>query len=187
MFSRRHSDLVRHYSIWDVMSDASISKPLQRHTHKVFSAVYSPDGTRIASGSGDDNSNLGCRNGCTNRGTSSGTFSHLVNCLFPLLFQAPGQDNSKLRPGTLHRHTYHISSDTYSHRLRLLGQENWDAMLGTPVARSLRGHSRPISSVAFSPGDTHIISGLFPGARRFGFGMPCQVHPSATCTGATSV
>src|SRR5580693_131024 len=45
--------VIRSERIWDVMLGALIGDPLRRHTSNVLSVSFSPDGTRIVSGSGD--------------------------------------------------------------------------------------------------------------------------------------
>src|SRR5712671_3663309 len=106
------------------------------HSEPVRSVVFSPDGSRIVSGSSDRTIRLwdaetGDAIGKPLEGHSSG-----VNSV------AFSPDGSR------------IVSGSRDNTIRL-----WDAETGDAIGKPLEGHSSPVNSVTFSPDGSHIVSG----------------------------
>ena len=109
---------------------------LQGHTHSVTSAVYSPNGRHIVSGSCDNT--IRVWNATTGQ------------CV----------------AGPFEGHTYDVNSVAYSPDGRHIvscSEDNtirvWNATTGQCVAGPFEGHTYPVFSVAYSPDGRHIVSG----------------------------
>jgi WD40 repeat protein len=149
---------------------------LRGHTKWVYSVAFSPDGSRLASGSWDNTVKVwDARNGAevaTLRGHTAQVFSVAFSPDGSRLATASGDKTAKLwdaRTGaeltTLGGDAGPVVSVCFSPdgaRLASAAQDNtvkvWDTRSGTAVA-TLRGHTNPVLSVAFSPDGSRIASG----------------------------
>ena len=124
--------------LWDADTGQPIGEPLTGHTAAVSSVAFSPDGSRIASGSDDrTRAAVGRRHRPRHRRRSRMTRPHeRVNSV------AFSPDGKRIASG----------SDDKTVRL-------WDAATGQPIGAPLTGHTDSVSSVAFSPDGTRIASG----------------------------
>ncbi|KAJ7142333.1 WD40 repeat-like protein [Mycena epipterygia] len=156
----------------------SIQKVLRGHSAGVFSVHFSPDGTRIVSGSWDKTLHIwDTQTGAVVVGPLEGHTS-LVNsvCFSPdgtrvvsgsydyalCIWDA---QTGALLLGPLEGHTnsvnsvhfspdgMHIVSGSYDKTLRI-----WNAQTGVPVGKPLTGHTSEVNSVCFSPDGTQIAS-----------------------------
>ena len=159
-----------------VPGPSTLFRTLQGHTRDVFSVAWSPDGTTLASGSGDDTVKLwNAADGTLLRtlqghtdwvnsvawspdGTTlaSGSFDETVK-----LWNAA--DGTLLR--TLQGHTGWVRSVAWSPDGTTLASGSsdetvklWNAADGT-LFRTLQGHTRDVRSVAWSPDGTTLASG----------------------------
>ncbi|KAI0042230.1 WD40 repeat-like protein [Auriscalpium vulgare] len=106
------------------------------HNDKVYSAVFSPDGKRVVSGSGDKT----IRTWDAQTGETVGLpFTGHTGFVITVAFSPDGT---------------RIVSGSGDRTLR-----NWDAHTGEAVAGPFTGHSYGIMSAVFSPDGTHIVSG----------------------------
>jgi WD40 repeat protein len=117
-------------------TQAAVSEPHRGHEDKVTSVAFSPDGSRIVSGSDDRTLRLwdvrtGAGIGAPLRGHEDKVTS--------VAFSPDGR---------------RIVSGSWDTTLRL-----WDARTGASVGTPLQGHEAVIWSVAFSPDGSRIVSG----------------------------
>ena len=128
--------------IWDVNRRELAVGPLIGHTFSVLSVAYSPDGTRLVSGSTDN----------TVRIWNSET-GHLLSTLNghsnPVLSVAYSLDGSRIVSG---------SGDN-----TILV---WDAQSGQIVCGPITGHHDCVKSVCFSPDGKQILSGSYDSTAR---------------------
>ncbi|KAL5641699.1 hypothetical protein ACGC1H_001989 [Rhizoctonia solani] len=122
--------------LWDVQKGTAVINPFKGHTQTVNSVQFSPNGTRVVSGS-DDNT---IRVWDVERGTTIvGPLEGHTNWVYSTAFSP---DESQLvscsRDGTL----------------RL-----WDAREGRMIGNPYEGHTNSVYSVAFSPRGTYVVSG----------------------------
>src|SRR5258707_698595 len=113
------------------------------HAESIWSVCYSPDGTRVVSGSSDKT----IRIWDAESGTVIGE---------PLTGHTGGVNSVAYSPDGRH-----IISGSYDHPIRI-----WDAETGTAVGYPLEGHTGRVLSVAYSPDGRYIISGSEDGAIR---------------------
>jgi WD40 repeat protein len=115
---------------------SSVVKVIEGHTDNVNSAVYSPDGTRIVSGSDDKT----VRVWDAYTGKQLAVLEGHTNWVWSAAFSPNGA---------------HIVSGSYDQTAQV-----WDAHTGKQLA-VLEGRNYPVCSVAFSPDGAHIVSGSY--------------------------
>ncbi|GAA0420692.1 hypothetical protein Acor_83280 [Acrocarpospora corrugata] len=162
---------------------ALLSQPqravLTGHTHWVFSVAYSPDGTRLATGSADGTVRIWDARTAIQLGEP--LIGH-AGAVRSVVFSpdgtrlATGSDGSAVRiwdarTGTpignpLIGHSKRVSSVVFSldgSRLASGSDDGtvriWDARTGTPIGEPLTGHTSWVNSVAFSPDGTRLATG----------------------------
>jgi WD40 repeat protein len=111
-------------------------KTLEGHSNYVNSVAYSPDGTKIISGSEDKTIKIWDANTGECLKTLEGDSDYILSVAY-------SPDDKKIISGSVDR-TIKI----------------WDANTGQCL-KTLEGHSNRVSSVAFSPDGTKIISGSY--------------------------
>src|SRR3984885_5932557 len=155
-----------------------IRQTLTGHSDSVLSVAFSPNGTRIISGSYDNTVRIwdvmsGAPIGEPLKGHSgpvssvtyspdgtrifSGSYDNTVQIWDPM-------SGAPIEP--LKGHSRSVLSVAYSPdgtRIISGSEDNtvqiWDAMSGAPIGKPLKGHSGRVSSVAYSPDGTRIVSG----------------------------
>ena len=164
--------------VYDAQSGAEVAL-IGAHTSWVDSVSFSPDGTTIASGSGDNTVRLWDAATSTALRTLTGHTGSVESVVFSLdgTTLASGSDDNTVRlwdaaTRTLKRtlqHTDRVKSVVFSPDGTTLasgsGDETvrlWDAATGTSL-RTLTGHTDWVYSVAFSPDGTTLASGSWDG------------------------
>ncbi|CAG7854330.1 SubName: Full=Uncharacterized protein {ECO:0000313/EMBL:KIO01502.1}; Flags: Fragment [Serendipita indica DSM 11827] len=133
---RGHSHSDQTIRLWDAKTGEPVGDPLRGHSNSVNAVAFSPDGSRIVSGSWDQTIRLWDAKTGEPVGDPLRGHSSWVNAV------AFSPDGSRIVSG---------SSDQ---TIRL-----WDAKTGEPVGDPLRGHSSSVLAVAFSPDGSRIVSG----------------------------
>ncbi|KAG2339592.1 hypothetical protein BDR05DRAFT_938889 [Suillus weaverae] len=113
-----------------------LGEPLRGHTDAVWSVSFSPDGTRIVSGSGDKSVRLW--DAATGQPVGEPLRGH-TGLVWSVSFSPDGT---------------RIVTGSEDKTVRL-----WDAAMGQPVGEPLWGHTDEVLSVSFSPDGTRIVSG----------------------------
>ncbi|KAF8549975.1 WD40 repeat-like protein, partial [Imleria badia] len=108
---------------------------LQGHTDYVTCAVYSPDGTHIASGSWDNTIRVW---NVTTGQFVAGPFQGHTDIIASIAYSPDG---------------IHIVSGSWDNTLRV-----WNVATGQCVAGPIHGHTDVVSSVAYSPNGVHTVS-----------------------------
>ena len=121
--------------MWDAVT-GTLFNTFEGHSSFVTSVAFSPDGTKIVSGSVDNTVRVWDANTGALYATLEGHSDWVTSVAF-------SPDGTKIVSG----------SDDNTVRV-------WDANTGTLYA-TLEGHSRRVTSVAFSPDGTKIVSGSF--------------------------
>ena len=109
---------------------------LEGHSDNVYSVAYSPDGTKIISGSGDNTVKIWNANTGQCLQTLEGHSDWVVSVAY-------SPDRTKIISG----------SDDRTIKI-------WDAITGQCL-QTLEGHSSNVISVAYSPDGTKIVSGSY--------------------------
>ncbi|CAE6420260.1 unnamed protein product [Rhizoctonia solani] len=122
--------------LWDVESRAATSGPFKGHTNNVKSVRFSPDGSRLVSGSEDST----IRVWDIERG---------ITVIEPLSGHTQGVRSIALSPDGSQ-----IVSGSDDHTIRL-----WDTRSGEIVGSRFEGHTNRVYSVDFSPRGTYVVSG----------------------------
>src|SRR5882757_5087692 len=108
------------------------------HTSSVTSVSYSPNGTRVVTGSYDNTIRIwDAESGAVIGEPLTGHTSAVLS----ISYSPDG---------------HHIISGSYDCTIRI-----WDAKTGVAVGNPLEGHTGEVSSVAYSPDGRHIISGSY--------------------------
>ncbi|KAF5365439.1 hypothetical protein D9758_010875 [Tetrapyrgos nigripes] len=124
--------------IWDANTGAAIGQPYQGHQDYINSVVFSPDGSKIISGSDDH----------TVRIWDSSVQS---------VIHEPGQGHQG--------EVYCVAFSPDGARI-VSGSDDktikiWDTSTGNAIGQPLLGHTHYVNSVAFSPDGTRIVSGSY--------------------------
>ncbi|KDN40372.1 hypothetical protein RSAG8_08135, partial [Rhizoctonia solani AG-8 WAC10335] len=122
--------------LWDVERRKPASGPFKGHTDWVRSVQFSPDGTRVVSGSNDKT----IRVWDVERG---------ITILGPLEGHTGGVRSTAFSPDGSQ-----IISCSHDGTLR-----HWDTRSGRMIGKPYEGHRGGIYSVAFSPRGTYVVSG----------------------------
>ncbi|CAE7163223.1 unnamed protein product, partial [Rhizoctonia solani] len=122
--------------LWDVENRTAVSSPFKGHTHDVRSVSFSPDGTRLVSGSLDKT----IRVWDVERGvTIVVPLEGHTNSVYSTAFSPDGSQ---------------IVSCSSDGTIRF-----WDARNGEIIGEPYTGHTEGVRSVAFSPRGTYVASG----------------------------
>ncbi|KEP45474.1 tyrosine kinase family catalytic domain protein, partial [Rhizoctonia solani 123E] len=122
--------------LWDVQNMTAAANPFKGHTGAVHSVQFSPDGTRVVSGSWDRTIRVwDVEHGTTVVGPLKGHTSFVRSVAF-------SPDGSQ------------IISGSFDRTVRL-----WDTRSGRTIDNPYEGHSGWVNSVAFSPRGTYVASG----------------------------
>jgi WD40 repeat protein len=122
--------------LWDIASGQQIGAPLTGHTDNVRSVAFSPDGSKIISGSGD----ASIRVWDASTGQQIGApFTGQAN-IKSVLSVAFSPDGSKIVSGA--------DNSVFI----------WDGVTGQQIGPTMIGHTAIVVSVAFSPDGSKIVS-----------------------------
>ncbi|MEQ1839613.1 MAG: AAA family ATPase, partial [Verrucomicrobiales bacterium] len=135
----------RTVKLWDLATGKDVTT-LSGHTSGVTSVAFSPDGTRLASGSEDKKVKLWDVATGNEIATLSGHMAYVNSVAF-------SPDGTRLASGAGSSVGYSVFGYSEDNTVKL-----WDVATGKVVA-SLSGHTRQVSSVAFSPDGTRLASG----------------------------
>lgn len=138
-----HKQLSRYHGMLELLRGRLCDWPhiihiLNGHTKSVTSVAFSPDGTRIASGSYDGTIRLWYSN--TGNAIGKPLTGH-TNRVYSVAFSPDGA---------------RIASGSADCSVRL-----WDANTGYAIGNPLEGHTHYVRSVTFSPDGTRIVSGSY--------------------------
>ncbi|CAE7139874.1 unnamed protein product [Rhizoctonia solani] len=131
-----HGPTVSAVQLWDVRKREVALEPFKGHTRGVCSVEFSPDGTRVVSGSRDRTIRVwDVERGMTIFGPFKGHTSSVRSAAF-------SPDGSQ------------IVSCSHDKTLRL-----WDTRSGRIIGKPCEGHTLEVCSVSFSPHGTYVASG----------------------------
>ncbi|KAF5370245.1 hypothetical protein D9757_012009 [Collybiopsis confluens] len=198
-----------HQAIWPALEVS-----LSGHKDEVTSVAFSPDGTRIVSGSKDKlvriwNAENGTAVGKPLKGHTSyvscvafspnGT--RIVSGSWDTTVRIWNADSGIAVGKPLQGHTNMVNSVAFSSDGSRIVSGSWDTTVriwnadsGTAVGKPLRGHTSYVSSVAFSPNGTRIVSGswdttirIWNTDSRTAVGKPLQGHTNSVNSVAFSL
>jgi WD40 repeat protein len=148
----------------------TITGPFEGHTCYVYSIAFSPDGTRVASGS--DDKTIRIWDAQTGQ-TIAGSFEGHTDSICSVAFSPSGT---------------RVASGFRDNLIRI-----WDAQTGQTTAGPFTGHTDDVNSVVFSPDGTQIASGSNDNMIRIWdtrtgqtIAGPFEGHPSYVCSVAFS-
>ena len=171
--------------IWDVGNRKLGVGPLTGHEDYVRAVAYSPDGTRLVSGSSDEtvriwNSETGqllsTFNGHSELVYSvaySSDGSHIVSGSGNKIILVWNVQSGEIVGEPITGHGDWVSSVCFSpdgKRILSGSRDNtariWDAFTGQPLFPSFRGHTEVVRTVCFFPDGRHFATGSYDGAIR---------------------
>ncbi|KAF5367739.1 hypothetical protein D9758_009906 [Tetrapyrgos nigripes] len=121
--------------IWDANTGAAIGQPYEGHQYRISSVVFSPDGSKIISGSDDK------------------TVRIWDSSVQPVIHQ-PGQGHEgRVYCVAFSPDGARIVSGSDDNTIRI-----WDTSTGNAIGQPLLGHTNEVNSVAFSPDGTRMVS-----------------------------
>jgi WD40 repeat protein/serine/threonine protein kinase len=136
---------------------------LTEHTDKVHSVVFSPDGTRLASGSGD----------YTARIWDARTGQVLLTCR---------DHKADVKRVAYSPDGKWLATASFDRTVKL-----WDAVTGQ-VVRTFKGHTEPVYGLAFSPDGIRLVSSSDDGTVKFwGVSTDPEAHTLTSPYSVTSV
>jgi WD40 repeat protein len=132
--------------IWDAVSGACVVGPLEGHTNGVSSVAYSPDGSKVVSGSDDRTVRIwDAVSGECVVGPLEGHTKIVTSVAY-------SPDGSKVVSGSGASFILDSGADDKTVRI-------WDAVSGECVVGPLEGHTSYVTSVAYSPDGSKVVSG----------------------------
>ena len=164
------------FNLFDASTPHDIIAILEGHTHQVQSVVFSPDGTLLASGSGDDTVKLWNVATKRNIATLSGHSGSVTSVSFSpdgTLLVSGARDatvrlwdvaaQANIVPLSEHRYGVNAVSFSPDGTVLAFGSSDgavrlWDVAAQANIA-TLSGHSGSVTSVSFSPDGTLLASG----------------------------
>ncbi len=164
------------FELFDISTQRNHIATLEEHTGNVYSVTFSPDGTTLASGSGDPSIKLWDVATRTNIATRTRFTSSVYSVAFSpdgaILASGSGDTVTHLWDvatwaiiTTLQGHTEAVNSVSFSPDGAILasGSEDrtvklWDVATQTNFA-TLEGHTEAVNSVSFSPDSAILASG----------------------------
>lgn len=188
---------------WDATTGRPIAPLIMGHTLDVKSVVFSPDGKRIVSASGDKtlriwDANTGKPIGSPLQGHTevvgyvaySPDGKRIVSVSRDKTLRVWDAATGKPIGAPLKGHTDWVSTVAYSPNSRWIVSGSWDntlrlwdAATGKPIGSPLQGHTGSVYSVAFSPDGKRIVSGsedktlrLWDAATGKPIGLPAEGH-----------
>ncbi|CAE6405433.1 unnamed protein product, partial [Rhizoctonia solani] len=172
----RGSDVVQ---LWDVQNMTAAANPFKGHTNPVWSARFSPDGTRIVSGSHDSTIRIwDVERGTTVVGPLEGHTdvvrlvdfspdgSQMVSCSHDGTVRLWDSRDGRLIGNPYEGHAARVNCVAFSPRgtyVASAGNDKtiriWDVRTGRQVDQPFQEHTDIMLSVAFSPCGQYIASG----------------------------
>ncbi|CAE7177651.1 unnamed protein product [Rhizoctonia solani] len=165
--------------LWDLQTRKAASGPFKGHTDNVNSVSFSPDGTRLVSGSNDKTilvwdvergtTILGPINGHTG-GVLSAAFSpnnaQIVSCSSDGTIRLWDSRTGRIVSNSYIGDTYRVNSVCFSPRGTYIASGGsdkavllWDVRVGRQVGQPFQEHTYEVTSVTFSPCGQYIASG----------------------------
>jgi WD40 repeat protein len=171
--------------IWDAETGREI-RTLEGHTDEVYGCAYSPDGTRVVSGSGDKTLKIWEAetgreirtleghtdevNGCAYSPDGARIVSGSSDCIFKIWDAEAGQEIHTIEGHAggawdfPNRATYPVTACAYSPdgaRVVSAGSDRtlkiWDVETGRDIL-SLEGHTKEVNGCAYSPDGARVVS-----------------------------